>query len=144
MRRLNFVLTIFFTLTTGFAAVAAAGDLTGFVRDETGGALTGGSVELRADGPVTRFTTTDTRGAYRFDALSSGAVHVSFALPNFATVHHEVIVPPSGELRVDAVLHLSLSADVVVTGKHSFVNLADAENPAENLVGIAVSASQGA
>jgi hypothetical protein len=93
---------------------------------------------------VTRFTATDTRGVYRFDALSSGAVHVSFALPNFATVHHEVIVPPSGQLRVDAVLHLSLSADVVVTGKHSFVNLADAENPAENLVGIAVSASQGA
>ena len=42
------------------------------------------------------------------------------------------------------VLHLSLSADVTVTGKRTFANLADVENPAENLVGIAQSASQGA
>ena len=32
----------------------------------------------------------------------------------------------------------------MVTGKRTFVNLADVENPAENLVGIAQSASQGA
>src|SRR6185436_10301808 len=42
------------------------------------------------------------------------------------------------------VMHLSLSADVVVIGKRTFTNLADAEDPAENLVGIAQSASQGA
>ena len=47
-------------------------------------------------------------------------------------------------MRLDAVLHLSLSADVTVTGKRTFANLADVENPAENLVGIAQSASQGA
>ena len=39
---------------------------------------------------------------------------------------------------------LSLSADVTVTGKRTFTNLADVERPAENLVGIAQSASQGA
>ena len=42
------------------------------------------------------------------------------------------------------VLGLSLSADVVVIGKRTFANLADVEDPAENLVGIAQSASQGA
>ena len=52
--------------------------------------------------------------------------------------------PASGTVRLDAVLHLSLSADVTVTGKRTFANLADVENPAENLVGIAQSASQGA
>ena len=43
-----------------------------------------------------------------------------------------------------AVLLLSLSADVVVTGAATFRNIADVENPAENLVGIAASSSQGA
>ena len=41
-------------------------------------------------------------------------------------------------------MHLRLNAEVVVIGKRTFVNLADAEHPAENLVGIASSASQGA
>ena len=39
---------------------------------------------------------------------------------------------------------LALNADVTVTGKATFTNLADAADPAENLVGIAQSASQGA
>jgi hypothetical protein len=39
---------------------------------------------------------------------------------------------------------LALSADVVVTGARTFRNVADIENPAENLVGIAASSSQGA
>ena len=41
-------------------------------------------------------------------------------------------------------LQLSLSADVTVTAKSSFVNLADFEDPTRSLVGIAQSASQGA
>ena len=44
----------------------------------------------------------------------------------------------------DVVLTLSLNADVVVTGTATFRNVADIENPAENLVGIAAAASQGA
>ena len=54
------------------------------------------------------------------------------------------VVPASGNERLDTVLHLSLSADVTVTSKRTFANLADVENPAENLVGVAQSASQGA
>ena len=51
----------------------------------------------------------------------------------------------AGELlAVDAVLTLSLTADVVVTGSRTFRNIAALENPAENLVGIASAASQGA
>jgi hypothetical protein len=44
----------------------------------------------------------------------------------------------------DVVLTLSLNADVLVTGSATFRNVADVENPAENLVGIAGAASQGA
>jgi hypothetical protein len=44
----------------------------------------------------------------------------------------------------DNVLNLALNADVIVTGSSTFRNIADVENPAENLVGIASSASEGA
>jgi hypothetical protein len=41
-------------------------------------------------------------------------------------------------------LSLSVTAEVTVTGHRSFVNLADVEDPASNLVGVALAASQGA
>src|SRR5690606_27280629 len=78
------------------------------------------------------------------DEVQEGRLQLLFMLPNFATARREVVVPPSGSVRADAVLHFALSADVTVTGTQSFVNLADVENPAENLVGVAQSASQGA
>ncbi len=55
-------------------------------------------------------------------------------------------VPVAGgaSVTVDAVLTLSLSADVIVTGRSTFRNVADVADPAANLVGIASAASQGA
>ena len=47
-------------------------------------------------------------------------------------------------VNLDVVLTLSLNADVIVTGVATFRNVADVDNPAENLVGIATAASQGA
>ena len=47
-------------------------------------------------------------------------------------------------MRIDATLQLALSADVTVTGQSTFTNLADVERPAESVVGVAQSASQGA
>jgi hypothetical protein len=41
-------------------------------------------------------------------------------------------------------LTLTISADVIVTAPATFRNVADVENRAENLLGIAASASQGA
>src|ERR1043166_9108171 len=124
--------------------IAAGADLVGAVRDETGGTLPGVSVELR--GPANaapRLAVTDAQGVFRFDALSAGQYQLSFMLINFASVRRDIIVRVA-PARVDVVLHLALSADVTVTGKRTFTNLADAERPAEDLVGIAQSASQGA
>lgn len=45
---------------------------------------------------------------------------------------------------IDARLMLALNAEVIVTGTTIFRNIADVEHPAENLVGIASTASQGA
>jgi hypothetical protein len=47
-------------------------------------------------------------------------------------------------VNADVALTLSLSADVIVTGSSTFRNVADVENPAASLVGIASAASQGA
>src|SRR5207244_1917878 len=81
-------------------------------------------VQTSSGSPQT--TATDTQGRYRFD-VSPGRYQVAFALINFATVRKTVNVATGG-LRVDVTLHLSLSADVTVTGKSTFTNLADAEN----------------
>ncbi len=126
------------------APVAFAQTVVGVVRDETGGALPGVQIELTtADGPAAR-TESDARGEYRFDRLPPGPGQISFALINFATTRRDVAAPATGTTRVDTTMYLSLSADVTVTGKRTFTNLADAERPEQNLVGIAQSASQGA
>src|SRR5262245_52531464 len=123
-------------------AHAQSGSVFGTVRDETGGSLPGTIVEIR-DSSGSRRTEADASGSYRFDGLTPPRAQLLFTLVNFATMRRDVTVPSSGSLRVDAVLYLALNADVTVTQKSTFTNLADAENPAENLIGIAQSASQG-
>src|SRR4029453_18029112 len=77
--------------------------------------------------------------------MSPGTYQLSMRLVNFATVTHDVLAVTAGNTTsLNDVMHLSLNAEVVVIAKRTFTNLADAENPAEDLVGIATSASQGA
>jgi hypothetical protein len=78
------------------------------------------------------------------DQLPAGEYEIACRLINFATARRNVVLGANGTLRVDIVLHFALNADVTVTAKHTFANLADVENPAEDLVGIAQAASQGA
>jgi outer membrane receptor protein involved in Fe transport len=125
------------------SAVAQTTAVTGVVRDETGGALPGVAVEAHGPAGDTASTTTDAAGAYRLE-LPQGHYDLAFSLTNFAAVRRSVAVVSAKGATLDVVLHLALSADVTVTGKRTFTNLADAERPAEDLVGIAQSASQGA
>jgi hypothetical protein len=118
--------------------------IAGVVRDETGGSLPGTTVELKVGPSDARQVVTDTKGNYRFDRVAAGYVRLSFSLIHFGTAYRDVVVPATGSVTLDVVLHLSLNADVTVTGKTTFTNLADADDPARNLVGIALSASQGA
>ena len=118
--------------------------MSGTVHDETGGVLPGVTVELRGVAVAPRLAATDAGGHYAFDGVGSGRAQMTFTLVNFASLHREVAVTSADGARLDAVLHLALNADVTVTGKATFTNLADADNPAENLVGVAQSASQGA
>ncbi|MBI3403578.1 MAG: TonB-dependent receptor [Acidobacteria bacterium] len=131
---------IIFTASTALAQTAT---VSGTVHDETGGVLPGVSVELRSPSGTAQAAVTDATGSYRIDGVASDRYQLSFSLINFASARRDVVAAGAA-IRVDVVMHLALNADVVVTGKRTFTNLADAENPAEDLVGIAQSASQGA
>ena len=132
---------VFVMLTAAVASAQAP--LTGAVRDETGAALPGVLVELRSGTAGVGQTNTNERGEYRLDGISPGRFELSFTLVNFATVRRSVTIGAEAQ-PVDVVLHLVLSANVTVSGKSTFTNLADAPDPSQDLVGVAQSASQGA
>ena len=125
-------------------ARAQSAEIAGSVRDDTGRPLPGVSVELRTAVGAPQQVVTDSNGGFRFERLSLGRYELGCRLINFATSRREIIVASSGTSRVDVVLHFALNADVTMTAKRAFTNLADVENPAEDLVGIAQAASQGA
>lgn len=120
------------------------GSITGKVIDQTGDLLPGVTVELRVE-TLELTTATAIDGVYRFDDLPPGPGDITFKLINFGVVRRPITVRPGATDTLDVVvMRLSLSADVVVTGTRTFRNVADLENPAENLVGVASAASQGA
>ena len=125
------------------ATRASAQSIVGTVKDEAGGVLPGVVVAIHGGPRDGASTATDNTGTFRLDA-GAGSVHIDVSLVNFSTVRRTVSVPASGSTRLDVVLRYVLNADVTVTGKRTFTNLADADHPAEDLVGIAQSASQGA
>ncbi len=118
--------------------------LRGAVTDETGGVLPGVTIELRPEAAAPMETVTDGSGEYVFNGVAPGKYQVAFSLINFASILRRDVKMSSGVTRVDAVMHLALSAEVAVVGKRTFANLADMDDPEENLVGVADSASQGA
>ena len=134
-----------FALTGLGIASAQTGAVAGAVRDQTGGALPGVTVELTAPRVAPFATSTDVSGRYHFEGVPAGTYTLSFRLLNFGDQQRrDLTIDGVRLLTIDAVLSLALSADVVVVAKRTFANLADIENPAENLVGVAQSASQGA
>ena len=138
-------LLIAFFLSPAFVGVASAqstGTLVGTVVDETGGVLPGVAVDVQTVGAELGAVSNDT-GTWRVEDVPAGPATLTFRLVNFSTLRRDIEVA-AGENRADAVLALGLTADVVVTGNRTFRNIADLENPRENLVGVATSASVGA
>src|SRR5258706_344935 len=145
IRRLGVV--ALFALMSAHSVLAQTGNgqIRGRVEDETGGALPGVTVQLRpmAGQPVE--TVTDATGNYVFENVAPGTYQLSMTLINFASVNHRDLKVAAGQTVVnDENMQLSLNAEVIVVGKRTFTNLADVADPAEDLVGIASSASQGA
>ena len=121
----------------------STGRVSGRVLDQTGAALPGVAIDLVVNSRELTSTTDDV-GVYRFDGVSPGNAELTFRLLNFGVLRRSVSIANGASVTADVVLTLSLSADVIVTAAGSFRNVADVEDPAANLVGIAASASQGA
>jgi hypothetical protein len=125
-------------------AQPATGAIAGVVVDETGGVLPGASIVVRAaGGAVAAAGVTSDDGRYRVDSLAPGRHTVEFHLPNFAMLRRDVTVEAGAVSDVRATLRLTLSADVAVTGKRTFRNLADLDRPDGGLIGVADAASEG-
>jgi outer membrane receptor protein involved in Fe transport len=128
----------------GFSAAVFAqpSSLTGRVVDSTDALLPGVTVEA-VTGGRTEVAVTGLDGTYAI-ALPPGTYDVTFRLLNFATsVRRGVVVPADTAARADVMLYLSSSADVIVTAKQTYRNLADLDEPVNGLIGIADSATEG-
>ncbi|HKY22956.1 MAG TPA: TonB-dependent receptor [Vicinamibacterales bacterium] len=118
--------------------------LAGRVSDTTGAPLPGVSVQLRTPDARQRVeTVTDVAGKYRLDVRESRQYQLSFSLMTFGRVTKTITAAASDTI-VDAVLPLAFTADVTVTGRRTFRNIENAEDPARNLIGLASAASEGA
>jgi hypothetical protein len=144
IRRIVFVFVLSSWAGAAFAQSAATGRVTGRITDETGGALPGVTVQLRSATGTLSETVTGATGEYSFDNVVPGRYQLQFTLVNFGSVTHRDLDVGPGVTQNDEVMHLALNAEVVVIGRRTFTNLADVSEPAENIVGIAQSASQGA
>jgi outer membrane receptor protein involved in Fe transport len=137
-------LSLTFVVMSICAAGAGAPRLLGDVRDDSGTSLPGVTVDARSSDGASQNTVTDRSGHFKFDRVAPGRCQLTFTLINFATTKRDVVVSATDIVVADVILHFAVNADVTVTGKRTFMNLADVEHPEEDLVGVAQAASQGA
>jgi hypothetical protein len=126
------------------AAWAQTGTVTGTIADETGGVLPGVTVDLKPSSGDVVEAVTDGQGSYRFDNVPAGPAELTVRLINFSAVRRVVAVDAGSTARSDVTMVVATSADIVVTAPRTFRNLAEVDNPAENLVGVAAAGSEGA
>jgi len=103
------------------------GTIEGAVRDETGGALPGVTVEVLSPALLerSRSAVTEPNGNYRFLRLPVGEYTLKFSLPGFATVQHEnVKINADFTATINAVLKVaSLEETVTVSGVSPMVDV---------------------
>lgn len=114
------------------SGAAAQSALAGVVKDGSGGAMPGVTVEAKSPALIEglRVATTDTQGQYRIIDLRPGVYQVTFTMPGFAAVTREGIelranftAPINAELRVG-----TLEETVTVSGATPVVDMQSATN----------------
>ena len=144
MKILALAVSLFIVALPPMAFGQGKGVLSGTVADETGGVLPGTSVTITPSGGKLLETVTDDMGRYKFESLPAGPAELSFRLINFSALRRVVTITGEPTQTANAVLIVAASADIVITAPRTFRNLAEIENPAENLVGVASAGSEGA
>jgi hypothetical protein len=136
-------LALVLLLIPGGASAADLGAVSGRASDSTAGVLPGVTVEAASGTTVVGVTVTGPDGLYAL-SVPPGKYDLSFHLLNFATtVRRGVVIDSASPARVDVTLYLATSASVVVTAKQTFRNLADLDEPINDLIGVADAASVG-
>ncbi|MEQ1910724.1 MAG: TonB-dependent receptor [Vicinamibacterales bacterium] len=97
------------------------GTVTGVVRDSSGGAIPGATVQLRVEGSNTpREATTDAQGVFEISGLAAGQYEVSAALDGFDTSTVRVSVIAGQSIPADVTLSPArFSQSVVVTARRT-------------------------
>ncbi|MGE3840726.1 MAG: TonB-dependent receptor [Vicinamibacterales bacterium] len=142
--RIPCVAVLLLSLSVIGTSAFAQARVRGRVVDATGSVLPGAVVELRGADRTWREATSDRNGNFDFSGLDPGRYAVLAGLFNFSQWRSDVLVDAGATANVEVTLHVSVSADITVTGRATFRNLADLERPQDGLVGIADAASQGA
>ena len=125
MRRFHLAILIA-AATSVFASLALAqttGDIVGSIRDDSGGALPGVTVEARSPSfQGVRTAVTDSTGAYRLILLPPGTYKVTAVLQGFARAEQTVVVSLSKTSTSDFHLNPATTAEVLVTGQAPLVD----------------------
>ncbi len=107
------------------AAFAQGGEISGTVRDESGGVIPGVTVTLRnSDTGVTRTEVTGTNGRYLFANLNPGPYEITAELPGFQTVaiRGDLVMRIGLEMIRDITMSVGAVAETVtVTGESPLV-----------------------
>ena len=111
-------------------AQAATGNIAGTVKDSSGGALPGVTVEASSPALIekTRSVVTDEKGEYRIVELRPGTYTVTFTLPGFSVVKREGLeLTSSFTATVNANMSVGgLEETITVTGETPVVDLSSA------------------
>src|SRR5262245_36902458 len=118
-------------LALAFAALSSSalvfgqitGDIVGSIRDDSGGALPGVTVEARSPSfQGVRTAVTDSTGAFRLVLLPPGTYKVTPILQGFARAEKSVIVALGKTATSDFQLSPAATAEVVVTGEAPLID----------------------
>ncbi len=112
------------------SAAVPPGEVSGIVRDASGGVLPGATVRLGTPAG-SRSTVTNARGRYVFAGVSEGAYELSVMLSGFRTARYQVRM--ASDRGIAANLHLelgSLSEEITVTGQRPAPPAGAAAQPA--------------
>jgi hypothetical protein len=145
MRSASFcaLLLLIASVATASAQPAPGGAVAGVIRDTAGGALPGALVMVRdAQDAIVASVVAGAEGEYRIEGLMPGGYTLDVALPDFASRRTTgVRIVTGATTTLDVVLALRITADVTVSARRTFRNLAEIEGG--DLLGVANTASEG-